>query len=108
MTSQLESLKRQKEGFCARLPDTLKLKINDFLRVSLIKIFFTKLKKYDLCDASGQSQKAAAATTFNVCAALTDTAIRERTTSNNAAPAPKIDDAAPQSAAPATKNRDAN
>ena len=81
------------------------------------KAVFTKLKRNDFCAASvtyqGTHKMPPPAMTFDAVSCLRgpDTAIHENSTfatSPNAAPAKKIEDAAAQSAALATKNIHAN
>ena len=78
------------------------------------KAIFTKLQKYYFLrgfrNFSGQSQNAAPATTFDTvsCLRSPDTAIHGKSTldtSQNAAPATQVQNAALQSAAPATRKR---
>ena len=115
MTSQLETWKRQKEHFVRDFflqlwhfeGENWQFSYNYFYKAQKIW-FLRRFRQF-----SRHSQNAALATTFDTASCLRspDIALHEDSsfaTFPNAAPATKIDDAAAQSAATATKNRHAN
>ena len=106
-----------KRAFRARLPPVLtllRLKMRDFPRVFLLKLFWesSKLQNYDFCGASatfqGSHKMQSRPRLLTLCYVCPDTAIhgkRTCATSQSAAPATKVPKAALQSAAPATRKR---